>query len=131
MFCEQLLRWIPIQLTWIHGLGEDYYKLHFAQLFRQKLIPSIKQSKRETLARQVVDFSMAQKEGFVRAYMEVFCKTDHNQAMAELKGCHEHFRAQVTRIKQNRSIISAHEEVFFIFHSNKLVFAITDWSSLL
>jgi hypothetical protein len=33
MFCDQLSQWIPIQLTWICGLGENYYKIHFAQLF--------------------------------------------------------------------------------------------------
>jgi hypothetical protein len=102
MFCDQLSRWIPIQLTWIRGLGENYYKIHFAQLFRQTMIPSITQSKRETLGRQVVDFLMAQKKGFVTAYMEVFSETDRNQAMSKLKGCHEHFRAQITRIKRNR-----------------------------
>jgi hypothetical protein len=31
--------------------------------------------------------------------------------LKQLKGCHEHFRAQVTRIKRNRSVIQAHEEV--------------------
>jgi hypothetical protein len=75
------------------------------------MIPAITLSERETLARQVVNFSMAQKEGFVNAYMEVFSEADRTQAMAKLKGCHEHYRAQVTRIKRNRAIIPAHEEV--------------------
>jgi hypothetical protein len=75
------------------------------------MIPSISKAERETLARQVVDFSMAQKEGFVNAYMEVFSEPDRKLAMSKLKGCHEHFRAQITRIKRNRSIIPAHEEV--------------------
>ena len=111
MFCEQLGRWVPVQLSWIRGLSENYYKIHFAQLFRQTMIPSISKAERETLARQVVDFSMAQKEGFVNAYMEVFSEPDRKLAMSKLKGCHEHFRAQITRIKRNRSIIPAHEEV--------------------
>jgi hypothetical protein len=33
MFCEQLGRWVPIQLSWIRGLSKNYYKIHFAQLF--------------------------------------------------------------------------------------------------
>jgi capsid portal protein len=75
------------------------------------MIPEIKLSKHETLARQVVNFLMAQKEGFVNAYMEVFSEADCTQAMAKLKGCHEHYHAQVTRIKHNRAIIPAHKEV--------------------
>ena len=75
------------------------------------MIPSISKAERETLARKVVDFSMAQKEGFVNAYMEVFSKPDQKLAMSKLKGCHKHFRAQITRIKRSRSIIPAHEEV--------------------
>ena len=94
--------------------------MHFAQLFHQKMISSITQSKQETLVCQVVDFSMAQKEGFVTAYMEVFSETDWNQEMSKLKGCHVHFCAQITWIKWNRSIILAHEEVLLIFDSHEL-----------
>jgi hypothetical protein len=111
MYCSETARWIPIQLTWIRGLSENYYRIHFATLFRQFMIPSFTRAERETLARQVVDFSLAQKEGFVMAYMEVFGECDRAQALKQLKGCHEHFRAQVTRIKRNRSVIQAHEEV--------------------
>jgi hypothetical protein len=111
MFCEELSRWIPVQLSWIRSLRENYYKVHFAQLFCQTMIPAITLSECKTLARQVVDFSMAQKEGFVNAYMEVFSEVERTQAMTKLKGCHEHYRAQVNRIKRNRAIIPAHEEV--------------------
>jgi hypothetical protein len=38
-----------------------------------------------------------------------------------LKGCHEHYRAQVNRIKRNRAIIPAHEEVWsMIFTGNQM-----------
>jgi hypothetical protein len=55
------------------------------------MIPSISKAERETLARQVVDFLMAQKEGFVNAYMEVFSEPDQKLAISKLKGCHEDF----------------------------------------
>ncbi|OAV96272.1 hypothetical protein PTTG_26438 [Puccinia triticina 1-1 BBBD Race 1] len=73
MFCDELQRWIPIQLTWMRGLGEEYYKIHFATLFRQFLSASLTPAERDTLVRQVVDFSTAQVKGFVSAYIEVFC----------------------------------------------------------
>ncbi|KAH9455700.1 hypothetical protein Pst134EA_033087 [Puccinia striiformis f. sp. tritici] len=113
IFCDQISRWIPVQLSWIRGLAENYYKVHFTILFRQFIIPSLTPSERETLARQVVDFSMAQKEGFVMAFMEVFGEADRSRALKHLKGCHEHFRAQVTRIRRNRNIVSIGEETNF------------------
>ncbi|OAV95598.1 hypothetical protein PTTG_26602 [Puccinia triticina 1-1 BBBD Race 1] len=64
MFCDELQRWIPIQLTWMRGLGEEYYKIHFATLFRQFLSASLTPAERDTLVRQVVDFSTAQVEVF-------------------------------------------------------------------
>jgi hypothetical protein len=111
MYCSEIAQWIPVQLLWIQGLSENYYKIHFSTLFRQFMVPSFTQAECKTLARQVVDFSLAQKEGFVLAYMEVFGKCDYNRALKQLKGCHEHFRAQVTRFKRNRNVIMAHEEV--------------------
>ncbi|EFP87959.2 uncharacterized protein PGTG_13763 [Puccinia graminis f. sp. tritici CRL 75-36-700-3] len=110
MFCEQTARWIPVQLSWIQGLSAEYYEVHFATLFEQFYCPSFTVSDRETLVWQVVDFSLAQREGFIAAYMKVFGVTNHQQALAKLKGCHEHFRAQVTRVKRNRAVVPPEQE---------------------
>jgi hypothetical protein len=61
MYCSETARWIPIQLTWIQGLSENYYRVHFAALFRQFKIPSFTRAERKTLERQVVDFLLAQR----------------------------------------------------------------------
>jgi hypothetical protein len=111
MFCDKSARWVPVQLSWICGLAKNYYCFHFAILFQQFQIPSILIPEQEKLACQVVDFSLAQKEGFIQAYMEVFRKTDRQNALKHLKGCHEHFWAQVMRVKRNRAIIASEEEV--------------------
>ncbi|OAV85246.1 hypothetical protein PTTG_30668, partial [Puccinia triticina 1-1 BBBD Race 1] len=92
MFCEDLKRWIPIQLTWIRGLSEQYYKIHFATLFRQFLAAPITPAERDTLVREVVDFSSAQVEGFVSAYLEVFRQGTRKEVRGMLKGCREHYR---------------------------------------
>jgi hypothetical protein len=76
MFCEDLQRWIPVQLTWIQGLSKKYYHMHFVVLLRQFFTSGITAGKRSLLVRQVVDFSLAQRNGFVSAYMEVFRVAD-------------------------------------------------------
>ncbi|EFP81781.2 uncharacterized protein PGTG_08030 [Puccinia graminis f. sp. tritici CRL 75-36-700-3] len=110
MYCEDLHRWIPIQLTWIRGLSEEYYKLHFTTLFRQFQAAPVTPAERDTLVRQVVDFSSAQAEGFVSAYLEVFRQGTRKEGRRMLKGCREHFRQSVTRIKRNRALMTADEE---------------------
>ncbi|KAI7945470.1 hypothetical protein MJO29_011858, partial [Puccinia striiformis f. sp. tritici] len=70
MFCEEICRWIPIQLTWIRGLTEKYYQLHFTALFREILSVAVLKEERDNLAANVVDFSKAQRRGFILAFMD-------------------------------------------------------------
>jgi hypothetical protein len=111
MYCEELGRWVPIQLTWIRGLSENYYKIHFATLFSQFQKPDITQEERDTLVCNIVDFSAAQREGFVAAYWQVFGICNKKIVLGKLQSCHEHYRAQVSRVKKNRHVVSANEEV--------------------
>lgn len=119
MYNEVLHRWVPIQLTWMNGLSDDHYLAHFTTLLQQVQNSQYSVAERDTLVRQVVDFSMAQKNGFIGAYMNVFEETDRNVALSKLSGCKEHFRAQVTRLKRNNTIIERGYEVsatvFFFF----------------
>ena len=111
MYCEELARWVPIQLTWIRGLAEKYYLIHFATLFRQFAKPEFTKEEQDILVRNIVDFSAAQREGFVAAYWEVFGQCEKRIVLAKLQGCHEHYRAQVTQVKRNRHVVMANEEV--------------------
>ncbi|OAV86429.1 hypothetical protein PTTG_29912, partial [Puccinia triticina 1-1 BBBD Race 1] len=95
MYFSTINCWIPVQLSWIRGLSEDYYKNHFLD-------------KRDQLLRSVVDFSSAQQNGFIAACVELF-NVSEKAAIGYLKGCSHHFQASVTRIKQNQSIIKADE----------------------
>ncbi|OAV94528.1 hypothetical protein PTTG_26983 [Puccinia triticina 1-1 BBBD Race 1] len=113
MYCDDINQWIPVQLSWIRGLGESYYTIHFTILFRQFMIPSLLPHKRESMAMSVVDFSKAQQKGFIAAYMDVFGETNLNKAMQKLKGCREHFRQLVTRVKRNRAVIMPDEQSLF------------------
>jgi hypothetical protein len=111
MFCKELGRWVPVQLTWIRGLLENYYKIHFATLFSQFVKPEITKEERDILVCNIVDFSAAQREGFVEAYWHVFGICKKKVVLGKLQGCHEHYRAQVLRIKKNRHIVMADKEV--------------------
>lgn len=111
MYHEDLRRWIPIQFTWLKGLTEEHYAAHFMTLMKQIKDADLTQKECDTLVCQVVDFSAAQKNGFIMAYMKIFQETDRAVALDKLKGCEEHFRAQVTRVKRNRNIIPADDEV--------------------
>ncbi|POW21224.1 hypothetical protein PSHT_02634 [Puccinia striiformis] len=91
IYCDDINRWIPVQLSWILGLSESYYEIHFTVLFRQFLLPSISPAEREALATSIVDFSQAQQNGFVAAYCRVFGKISRTEALKKLKGCREHF----------------------------------------
>ncbi|OAV90028.1 hypothetical protein PTTG_28449 [Puccinia triticina 1-1 BBBD Race 1] len=113
MYCDDIGRWIPIQLSWIRGLSKSYYTVHFTVLFRQFLIPSLLQHERENMARSIVDFSKARQRGFVAAYMEVFGESNPDEALRKLKGCREHFCQSITRVKQNRAVIMADEQALF------------------
>ncbi|KAI7952137.1 hypothetical protein MJO28_007821 [Puccinia striiformis f. sp. tritici] len=148
IYCQETARWVPVQLSWIRGLDMKYYKIHFKTLFLQFLRSPFTPAKQATRLRQVPGFSLAQSEGFINAYMEVFpeseagaasapCLTDApnlyqvdnttttnrgtvaqqavefsraQQAEFIIGRCREHFRAQVMRVKQNRSLVPADQE---------------------
>ncbi|EGG11649.1 uncharacterized protein MELLADRAFT_90988 [Melampsora larici-populina 98AG31] len=110
MYSDVLQRWIPIQLTWLRGLSQKHYLAHFKTLMKQIKDSDLSVEERDTLVRNVVDFSLAQKNGFISAYMSVFNETDHNVALSKLRGCKEHFRQQITRLKRNNAIIPRGKE---------------------
>ncbi|KAI7950633.1 hypothetical protein MJO29_009307 [Puccinia striiformis f. sp. tritici] len=56
--------------------------------------PEITLLERDLMARQVVDFSLAQVEGFKDALREVFGIHDPIKLDSMVKGCHQHFRPQ-------------------------------------
>ncbi|KNE94944.1 hypothetical protein PSTG_11735 [Puccinia striiformis f. sp. tritici PST-78] len=115
MFCEQTARWIPVQWSWIRGLSSHYYKIHFSVLLQQMIRPEITLLERDLMARQVVDFSLAQVEGFKDALREVFGIHDPIKLDSMVKGCHQHFRPQVGKIGRQRLIIPPDQGKLFEF----------------
>jgi hypothetical protein len=111
MYCKELGRWISVLPSCLRGLSEEHYTTHFRTLFKQFWVDSITDNERETLCWQVVDYSAAQRKGFITAYLDVFNESNPEKASWLLKGCHKHFRAQVTCVKRNCAVLMAHEEV--------------------
>ncbi|EGF99848.1 uncharacterized protein MELLADRAFT_93987 [Melampsora larici-populina 98AG31] len=111
MYNGKLERWVPVLLTFLKGLSTHHYKAHFKTLFT--IIDQTSKSENQTrrLLEQVVDFSLAQRNGFIEAYMEVFRGSDKVEALSKLHGCKQHFMAAVTRIKKNSSIVPVDQDV--------------------
>ncbi|KAI7939582.1 hypothetical protein MJO29_014318 [Puccinia striiformis f. sp. tritici] len=97
MFCEQTARWIPM------------------------VRPDITILERDIMARQVVNFSLAQVEGFKAALREVFGITDPVKLEKMVKGCHQHFRAQVSKIMRQTQIITPDHNVSSSSPSSSLI----------
>ncbi|EGG07853.1 uncharacterized protein MELLADRAFT_85140 [Melampsora larici-populina 98AG31] len=109
MYVEQIGRWVPILLTWLAGLDTGHYKAHFMTLFERIQKTTKSDKEKRLLCEQVVDFSLAQKNGFVEAYMEVF-QVNEVTAMSKLHGCLQHFRQAVMRLQRNHTIVPVHLE---------------------
>ncbi|EGF99220.1 uncharacterized protein MELLADRAFT_94836 [Melampsora larici-populina 98AG31] len=105
MYNKKLQRWIPILLSWLGGLSTLHYKTHFATLFKQIQKTDLSDREKRRLVEQVVDFSSAQKNGFIDAYMEVFKVHDCKIAFSKLHGCEQHYQQAVTHILKNHKIV--------------------------
>lgn len=111
MYDHDLCRWIPILFTWLNGLHDEHYAAHFRSLMRCLKDAPMTPTQRNSLVRQVVGFSKAQKKGFIAAYMDVFEEHDPRKASFRLHGCHEHYRASITRLKRNHAVIPLGQDV--------------------
>ncbi|EGF97323.1 uncharacterized protein MELLADRAFT_85866 [Melampsora larici-populina 98AG31] len=123
MYNDKIERWVPVLQTWLHKLSRSHYKAHFVTLLRQIQQSSLSEKDKGLLCEQVVDFSQAQKVGFIDAYMEVFnvydCVYDCNIALLKLHGCEQHFLQAINRIKKNSSIVKPHLKGLWVTKSAK------------
>jgi len=117
VYCPMLKRWVPVLFTWTEGNSELHYIPHFIVLFGQiEKLTDLSDAMKDLLVAQVMDFSDAQRKAFASAYSIVFASRfnskkealDHAQTL--LKGCREHFRASVQRVKRIGSVVHAYEK---------------------
>ncbi|POW02868.1 hypothetical protein PSTT_11511 [Puccinia striiformis] len=91
IYCDDINRWIPVQLSWILGLSESYYEIHFTVLFRQFLLPSISP-----------------------ASVKLWPLAFRTEALKKLKGCREHFCQSIIRVQGNRQVLRADQVDAFV-----------------
>ncbi|KAG0691978.1 hypothetical protein DFH29DRAFT_1074083 [Suillus ampliporus] len=109
-FSPELECWVPGLMTYANGATEGHYQLHFVFLFRTMAQEADVRGieVKDELFANVVDFSDAEKAGFISAFADFWTERGDSRteeelrgaAAALLKGCQQHFRSQVTRVSK-------------------------------
>ncbi|SJL14811.1 uncharacterized protein ARMOST_18282 [Armillaria ostoyae] len=118
-----LMCWVPALFSYSNGASKEHYMHHFYALFKLMAKQAEKTNTELTdeILAQVVDFSEAERSGYILAFAKFRCKQGdsrtQDQLLADgaklLKGCEQHFHNAVTRIKRISSIIPVEDEKKF------------------
>ncbi|KAG1894497.1 uncharacterized protein F5891DRAFT_1062517 [Suillus fuscotomentosus] len=107
--------WVPGLMTYANGGSAEHYRLHFLVLFNSMADECEKHGREvnDELFGNVVDFSEAERVGFTQAFIMFWTNREDSRSQAELedaagallKGCQQHYRSQVTRVKKINGVI--------------------------
>ncbi|KAI0683221.1 hypothetical protein BC835DRAFT_1296586, partial [Cytidiella melzeri] len=125
--------WVPGIMSFSNGASAEHYQHHFHTLFERMADQARKRS--ITLEFHhfsgVVDFSEAQRLGFIEAFVDFWSTTSgHTHSTREelrkaaqklLRGCREHFRANVTRISRIDAVVPHDSATAFKSQTNALL----------
>ncbi|KAJ7137063.1 hypothetical protein C8R44DRAFT_948832 [Mycena epipterygia] len=121
VFSQILMRWAPVLFTWMGKFDEAHHKSHFDQLvyaIAEMCTWSLGYAFDERLYSAILDFSTAQRNGFIEAFIEFMCaripgwntlskqsRTTEaanlrTRALALIKGCIVHWKRSLHKIKQ-------------------------------
>ncbi|KAF9032059.1 hypothetical protein BJ165DRAFT_1358081 [Panaeolus papilionaceus] len=147
-YCPQLHCWVPSVMSYTNGASTEHFTQHFQAVF-QSISLEVKKRKRKLTDADfagVMDFSQAEHAGFVSAFIMFWSTNPEDtrtrqelQIAAErlLKGCREHFRAQVSRVacitgvippsekegftKRALALLDAPTSALFLSHASQLI----------
>ncbi|KAJ4463839.1 hypothetical protein C8J55DRAFT_394042, partial [Lentinula edodes] len=115
VFSQIMLRWVPVLISYSNGASSLHYEQHFLALFEAvaQVVNAHNKSLIDELFAGVVDFSEAERMGFINAFVRFWLK--HSNARLEnelrkkaetlLRGCLQHFHNSITRVKRIAAIV--------------------------
>lgn len=149
-YCPELFCWVPGVFSYSNGASAEHYKYHFRAVFKsisqeakERSIPisdslfagvcflcsNVNQINSPNFF-QMMDFSDAERSGFIQAFIEFWSITPGNQRSEEelrvaghrlLKGCQEHFRAGITRVSRISAAVPPEMAPFFVARARALL----------
>ncbi|KAI0085310.1 hypothetical protein BDY19DRAFT_996853 [Irpex rosettiformis] len=130
MFSSTMNQWVPVLYTWMLHMDTDHYFVHFQQLNAGLILAAGDKFDRRLLS-CVTDFSVAQRSGHEKGYVEAIISTltqwsmlgpkaqeAHREELREearrfQKGCQTHFHRSGKRIKQNHTLVPLDQQEEF------------------
>ncbi|KAF8160154.1 hypothetical protein BJ912DRAFT_936174 [Pholiota molesta] len=123
-YSPALLRWVPGVLSFTNSASKDHFKYHFIAVFssiaREAEARKIELDK--SMFAGMMDFSEAERAGFILAYIEFWIMQPDDKRTVEelqeeaeslLKKCQEHYRAGITRISCIGGVINPEDTEAF------------------
>ncbi|KAJ7846161.1 hypothetical protein B0H13DRAFT_1646889 [Mycena leptocephala] len=109
VFSQILLRWVVVLYTWIGAQDQEHHLPHFKQLVYWRTLDY----RLNSYPRQILDFSNAQRNGFIDAFVDYMCsripgwselsaqsQASERKSLSLLIGCKVHWRRSTHKIKQ-------------------------------
>ncbi|KAJ7825903.1 hypothetical protein B0H14DRAFT_2368617, partial [Mycena olivaceomarginata] len=121
---KNLQCWVPAMMSYFNGSTVDHYRIHFFHLLRSiaeecddtdETIHIVSDDMFASTPSQVVDFSDTQRKAFIEAFIDFWMDRAgtarspqqlEKAAISLLRGCEQHFRSQVTRVKKIGGVVA-------------------------
>ncbi|KAJ7719113.1 hypothetical protein B0H16DRAFT_1336930, partial [Mycena metata] len=124
--------WVPAAISYSNGGTAEHYRIHFFELFL-----SIGQecdergiNMTDDMFANVVDFSLAERNGFILAFVDFWRRRVPDERTVNelleaapklLKGCVQHFRSQIARVKKISGVVDPAQTDVFASAAKKLL----------